>query len=741
MLVAAVALTFSARAQDASPPPEAVGTSSPRSTLAGFIEVCEEAHQFLQDEENFSIAIEEREALATRMLHFLDMSQQPTLLQREVGAEAAVCLKEVLDRVGLPPESDIPDQDGLTDPETKKPIAEWIIPETAIAIRRVTEGPREGQYLFSPDTVAQAVEMYKQVEQLPYKDGATEDFYTWLRAKVQSVAIGAEEPKSPLEPADTSSPRATLYSFINACNETYRLSQLEGRGVGATSQHKAAITRILRCLDVSQEAAFLQDDISRHSAVCLKEVLDRIELPPEKEIPGKEAIEGSDTPIARWTIPHTEITIHRVTEGPRTGDYLFSPETVARAGEFYRHVEHLPYKPDASEGFYEWFLSEPGSAILAWIVHRLPGWTKARILDNAVWQWVMLILTVIAGFAVMFVVYRMGQRIARFGRESSVLHYCLSLLFPIAAILVPLVVQWFVRGPLVITGWTLVIVKFTADLVFLVAVLVVVIGAGGRIAEIIIASPRINPKGIDAQFIRLISRVLSLGAAAIVFLEGGKYFGIPLTTLLAGAGVGGLALALAAQDTLKNLFGSMMIILDKPYRVGERIVTKGYDGIVEEIGMRSTKIRLLTGHMAAIPNEEMARSDIENVGRRPHIRRIADIAIPLDTPQEKAKKAIEIVRNILEDHEGQPENYPPRVYLNEFNRDSLNLRMIYWYEPPAYWDFLAFSEKVNLGIKREFEAAGIRFALPTSTTMMAQDDVRPLELKLVDQAQAPDTNP
>ena len=96
----------------------------------------------------------------------------------------------------------------------------------------------------------------------------------------------------------------------------------------------------------------------------------------------------------------------------------------------------------------------------------------------------------------------------------------------------------------------------------------------------------------------------SIVAAVIVFLEGGKYLGIPLTTLLASAGVGGVAVALAAQDSLKNFFGTMMIILDKPYRLDERIVIKGYDGFVEEIGLRSTKLRLLNGHQATIPNED-----------------------------------------------------------------------------------------------------------------------------------------
>ena len=273
-------------------------------------------------------------------------------------------------------------------------------------------------------------------------------------------------------------------------------------------------------------------------------------------------------------------------------------------------------------------------------------------------------------------------------------------------------------------------ISFSLNLVFLFAILAVVFSAGSRVAEIIISSPRIHPKGIDAQFIRLVCRVGSIVVAMIVFLEGGRYLGIPLTTLLAGAGVGGLTLALAAQDTLKNFFGTMMIFLDKPYRIGERIVAKQYDGEVEEIGLRSTKIRLLTGHMVSIPNEEMARTDIENIGRRPFIRRVQDIALAFNTPPDKVEEALDIARRLLQNHEGMDPEFPPRVYFNEFGKDSLNVRIIYWYHPPKYWEFLAHSEKFNVQLMRRFEAAGIRFDLPTSTTYLAQEGEKPLTLNL-----------
>jgi MscS family membrane protein len=173
-----------------------------------------------------------------------------------------------------------------------------------------------------------------------------------------------------------------------------------------------------------------------------------------------------------------------------------------------------------------------------------------------------------------------------------------------------------------------------------------------------------------------------------------------------------------------------MIMLDKPFEVGQRIIVEGTDGMVENIGFRSTRVRTLTGHLVTVPNEKMAASKIENIGRRPSIRRLTNITITYDTPPDKIERAVDIIRGILENHEGMHPEFPPRVYFNEFNDSSLNIMMIYWYFPPNYWDFVAFSQRTNLQIMRAFEAEGIEFAFPTTTTYLAHDERRPLHIQL-----------
>lgn len=202
----------------------------------------------------------------------------------------------------------------------------------------------------------------------------------------------------------------------------------------------------------------------------------------------------------------------------------------------------------------------------------------------------------------------------------------------------------------------------------------------------------------------------------------------PITSVIAGLGIGGLAVALAAQDSIKNFFGSIVLSVDKPFVIGDRIVVDGYDGPVEEVGLRSTKVRTLDGHLVTIPNGELANKTIQNIGKRPYIRRLLNLTITYDTPPEKIDRALDIVKGLLDNHEGLNAEFPPRVFFNDYNSDSLNLLVIYWYHPPNYWEYLEFTEKFNKEVFRRFKEEGIDFAFPTQTVYLAGDPSRPLNV-------------
>lgn len=186
-----------------------------------------------------------------------------------------------------------------------------------------------------------------------------------------------------------------------------------------------------------------------------------------------------------------------------------------------------------------------------------------------------------------------------------------------------------------------------------------------------------------------------------------------VTSVVAGLGIGGIAVALAAQDSIRNFFGSILIFFDKPFGVADRVIVEGHDGKVEEVGLRSTRIRTEDGHLVSIPNGELASKVIRNVGRRPFVRRVFQVDIPYDTPYDLVQRAVELLKVILHDHEGMRRELPPRVHLRDFTPSALVIEIVYWYHPGGdHWRYMAFSEKVNLEILRRFDEEGIQFAYP-----------------------------
>lgn len=234
---------------------------------------------------------------------------------------------------------------------------------------------------------------------------------------------------------------------------------------------------------------------------------------------------------------------------------------------------------------------------------------------------------------------------------------------------------------------------------------------------------------LDDMLVPMVRKSLRVTLVILVVAQVGQSLSDkPVSSILAGLGVGSLAVALAAKDTVSNFFGSLVILSDKPFELGQLIKVGSTTGTVETLGFRSTRLRTLDGHLVTIPNGELANQTIENIGRRPSIRRIANLTITYDTPPEKVQEALEIAKDVLKDHEGMHPDFPPRVFFNEFNDAALNLFVIYWYHPADYWQYMAFTEKVNMELLRRFNEAGIEFAFPTQTLYLAGDPARPLNI-------------
>ena len=746
-------------------------TSSPRDTLLHFIK---DAEVTIRHTDSTTGLLDEVGYRAySRIISMLDFTTTPGGSSRVVIAERLAMLYDVLSKIDLPEPEAIPDKELVESGE----INQWTIPNTAISIKRTEAGPRKGAFLFSPQTVLYLPSYYRQLTKLESRPGFIPDVYNKLLADRDARMNQGYLIRKRLKPIDNSSPQALLQSFMKNVNEAYALVMETDKAlkqkppVISLEEAKQAeivannlLETAMMSLDLTRVPKNIRDDIGIESVLLLKEIIDRITLPPLEMIPDlgdiifqREHAAGKIQGGIRWNIPDTPIEVIEIVKGVNAGSFNISSDSVEKLPKLYEKIKDLPYRndysnisneyvsPGLSKGFYDYYISTPGNLIpgttaLGRAVDKLPSWTKEIHFGQTLWQYCILLVSLMVGGALLF----LGRRIVM-GNSSDFSpagRFWRRAMLNVLIILVALILLDFLDNEVNLSGALLSLVDASLSAVYWAMTATLIFFIGMAVAEWIVGSPRIDPEGVQASYIRAIIGVISFISMIAVFVYGLAQIGVALGPLLASLGIGGLAVALAVRPTLENVIGSFMIFIDKPFRVGQRVNVMGQNGTIESIGLRSTKIRLLTGTLTSIPNKKLVDVEVENIGRRNHIRRNFNVNITYDTPPEKIVRAIDIIKEILSVPDSEAGNqsadaphpntainydeYPPRVYFNDMLADSLNIVVFYWYHPGEYWGFLEHSNWVNLQIIEQFNKEGIDFAFPTQTLHLAGDEKRPL---------------
>ena len=225
-------------------------------------------------------------------------------------------------------------------------------------------------------------------------------------------------------------------------------------------------------------------------------------------------------------------------------------------------------------------------------------------------------------------------------------------------------------------------------------------------------------EAFNKQLFPIIRKSLKFFVVAVAALITLDNIGVNITAAIASLSIGGLAVGLAAQDTLANLFGGVSILLDKPFRIGDRVQLDGVDGPVESIGLRSTRVRNLDGHLITIPNKTMGNATITNISARPNIKTLMNIGITYDTPTPKVKLALKIIEEVYKQH---PKSFDCIISFNKFENCSLNILVVHWWNSTDFREYLGGIQEMNLALKERFDAEGISFAFPTQTLYVKQD--------------------
>ncbi|MEH6637602.1 MAG: mechanosensitive ion channel family protein [Halioglobus sp.] len=442
----------------------------------------------------------------------------------------------------------------------------------------------------------------------------------------------AYSPQNPLAPADTSSPRSTLFGFIDIVNSSNTQLKMvvsaykDSSRLYFSKEEIQEIDRVYQKIELARRtlnfselpaALAVTEPLFRYRIFQLKEVLDRLELPPKESVPDAAAM--STREFKRWTLPGTEITIERVEQGSQAGEYLFSPETVERLPEFYDRIKHLPYQSNETAGWYERY-RYGGAGLRAVIplkwMNSMPGWAKVPVMAQPVWRWIGVVIVAIMATGLFLAVRQAGRTWER-REKNSLLRPLWSRLAQVISLLllIPLVI-YILTVNLRFSGFFL---EFSTLFLWAIFTLALTWSAWltcSVLAETIVASQKLIPGSIDSQLIRLALRLVATILSVTVLVVGAQQLGIPAYSVIAGLGVGGIAFALAAKDSLANLLGSLLIMFEKPFRIGHWVKVGDTEGIVENIGFRSTRIRSFHDSLVAIPSDQLVNSAVDNMSMR-----------------------------------------------------------------------------------------------------------------------------
>jgi len=565
--------------------------------------------------------------------------------------------------------------------------------------------------------------------------------YTGLHNAVNSSLIlllllfsGIAWAQNPLEPADTSSPYATLKSFLaitDAAGQSYNRYR-ESPGPDTFKETRQHMVKAASLLDLSDIPPAAHHEVASETVILLWEVIARQELNDLNEVPGApkeiETEPGTETEVtlpSRWRIPHTGIVIAQVMEGERTGEYLFSPGTMERVRDYYELIQSLPYqRPMPSKNLYHSLQHITGWMIPVMWIESLPDWSKVLVFDQVLWKWVVeLLLTglVIALITVLYIITRTRPW------DGSYRTYLPRVTTPLALIILMVLMEGFILKHVVSTGLARTVYSYLTEMAVYVGAIWLVWLTMKWVADAVIAnSPRINEGSLDAHLIKFAERTIGILLIIGFIFQFLHNMGIPVYGLIAGAGVGGIAIALASQSTLENFVGTLNIFADRPARVGDFCrfgdESPGLSrvGTVEEIGLRSTRIRGPDRTITTIPNADFAKMHIVNLSKRNQMVLKMSIGLRYETTPDQLRVVLVRLREMLLAHPRITEE-PARVRVTALGEYAINLELLGYVDTEDTNEFLSVQEDVILRLMGIVADAGTAFAFPSKTLYHSKD--------------------
>ncbi|MGB0238058.1 MAG: mechanosensitive ion channel family protein [Cycloclasticus sp.] len=512
---------------------------------------------------------------------------------------------------------------------------------------------------------------------LSFADNSTDTTSTNEEPIVSPAALGL------------SSPRETFATFLHSMNDIKRGQP--GRINKATST-----------LDLSAINPLIREEKGRDLAWMLLEVIDKTKIVTLETIPNRK--EGAPYIFAQYQ--HGKISINQSTHG----HWLFSQASLSSLPAI---VEELSPKKRLK-------VDDDNSQYIPWHIQfrqQLPDSLRARsfLLEN--WKWLGIFLSIALGIiADKFTAFSLQILVKNFRRKTRLPAFKDTpedMLRPLA-MLVMAAIWW--------AGLNLLALPDQAMIILLVAVKILagIAGVWGsyRLVDWLTlylqyqASQTDNK--VDDVLVPLIRKTLKVFVTVIGITFVASNLNLNVSSLLASLGLGGLAFALAAKDVVQNLFGSITVILDQTFHTGDWIVVNDIEGSVEEVGLRSTKIRTFYDSLITLPNSIFITAKVDNMGQRRYRRLKCNVSLTYDTPPDKIEAFCEGVRELIRLHPYMRKDYF-HVYLNSLGASSLDVLVYVFWETPDWGTELRERQRFLLDILRLAQAQQIDMAFPTQT--------------------------
>jgi MscS family membrane protein len=496
-----------------------------------------------------------------------------------------------------------------------------------------------------------------------------------------------------LVPVRTDHPRDTMQTFMTSLDD-YK------EGVKNNDKHlMKRINDAVRCFNFEGMVG-ITSDYRRETAILTREIIDRTIVVDYELVP-------DDPTRLSWRLKDTNIWTTQVDAGDRRGQHLFSRNTIEQIRTDWEMVKRDPYLKEGGQGA---LYSEP------WVAQYVPDWAKTKFLIVANWQWLGLFVSILLGLVLKVVAQHLLHLAKRFTSKTKAqwddkiadaierpVGLLVASLFWIASLRI-----------LQFSGMMLTVMSLIAQIILSIAMIWMIYKLTEVLTDHLKTLAARSDSALDDHLVPLINRALKIFIVIIGILVMFQNLGINVMSVLAGLGLGGLAFALAARDMCANLFGSVMIFLDRPFSIGDWVLIGENEGTVEDIGFRSTRVRTFYNSVISIPNATVANADIDNMGAREFRRIKAFFGLTYDTPPEKMEAFLEGVKNIVEANEYTRKDYY-HVVFNGYGNSSLDVMLYCFLKVPDWATELVERQNIYLEILRLASEIGVDFAYPTQS--------------------------